>query len=566
MKNYIYYILFSVVVFLSGCEDLDLTPDSASSSGNFYSNQAELEIALNSLYEKKLFKIDDDTWTDDHWNRGSGTNAITNGTINSETSFPRNYWDHLYEGIARANTLLKNMESAGNNTEQSILNRIEAEARVLRAYYYSVLITHFGNVVFTTEILTLEESLGVQRTDKNNIKQFIYDELDQMAPLLPIEFSDSELMRVTRGFALGIKTRLALYMKDFSIARDAAEEVMNLGVYDLFEDYHSLFQKANTRDNEIIFSTPQSVEFGVTNNDDVGTFTRGHITRNSGGWGSQIPTWSMMDVYECIDGLTIDKSPLYDPHDPFASRDPRLTASIVEFGTSHLGFDYQPHPDSTEVWSDKLAARVSNKDTRTNAAFASYTGLVWHKWVEQDWADNQDSDNARIVLRYADILLMYAEAKIELNEIDISVLDAINSVRARAYGVDFNDTGNYPAVTTLDQAALRGILRRERRVELVHEGLRYMDLIRWDLANKALNTTIVGLPNPANQDRSQWPFTDAALPEIDENGIVTHNAVLAAGGARVLATFTFDVNKQNLWPIPAADRLLNENLTQNPGY
>ena len=101
MKNYTY--IFSIaVIFFWGCEDLDLTPDSASSSGNFYSNQGELEIALNSLYEKKLFKIDDDSWTDDHWNRGAGTNAITNGTINSETSFSRRYWDELYEGIARA--------------------------------------------------------------------------------------------------------------------------------------------------------------------------------------------------------------------------------------------------------------------------------------------------------------------------------------------------------------------------------------------------------------------------------------------------------------------------------
>ena len=105
------------------------------------------------------------------------------------------------------------------------------------------------------------------------------------------------------------------------------------------------------------------------------------------------------------------------------------------------------------------------------------------------------TDNDNIIIRLADVMLMYAEAKIELNQIDQSVLDAINKVRARAYKVDYTETTSYPAITVTDQTALRKIIRRERRVELAFEGLRYYDLIRWRIAKKALNMPNCGIPS-----------------------------------------------------------------------
>jgi len=96
--------------------------------------------------------------------------------------------------------------------------------------------------------------------------------------------------------------------------------------------------------------------------------------------------------------------------------------------------------------------------------------------------------------------------------------------------------------------------------------LRYMDLIRWRIAEKALNTRVPGLLNPDDQDRTQWPFTDVVLPEIDEDGVVKHDAILDAGYAQLRATYIFDKDRQYLWPIPASERLLNPNLTQNFRY
>ncbi len=553
--------LFAILV-LGSCADLDIDPTSSSASGHFYSNQKELEIAVNDLYQEFLYKIDQDEWGDDHWIRGEITNPITNSTISSQTGFVNTYWTDMYKGISRSTTLLENMTRAKENVPEAVYNRIQAEARFVRAYCYSILISHFGDVVFYDKSVPLAESYALPRTDKKTILDFIYKELDAAAQVLPASYSASEVRRVTKGTALGIKARIALYMSDYASARDASKAVMDLKVHSLFPDYRTLFTKEGENSSELIFSLPQSISL----NNPYLSSTRNYITRNAGGFGAWIPTWSAMDMYECTDGLTIDKSPLYDPHAPFKNRDPRLTMSIVEFSTNFLGYTYQPHPDSTKIYSPKLGAVVTNNDTRSVAQFASYTGFVWKKRVLQSWADLQMAESPIIVLRYADILLMYAEAKIELNAIDQSVLDALNAIRARAYGKKSIDDTGYPKITITNQTELRKVLRRERRVELVLEGLRYMDLIRWKLADKALNTNIPGLNQPTKQDRKQWPFTNTQLPVIDENGLIFHNNIISAGYANKIAEYKFDASRQYLWPIPASERLLNPNLTQNPGY
>src|SRR5690606_3543887 len=149
----------------------------------------------------------------------------------------------------------------------------------------------------------------------------------------------------------------------------------------------------------------------------------------------------------------IDESPMYNPRLPFSDRDPRMTMTIVEFGIDWLGYRYQPHPDSALV-KDASGAWVSNRNSRGVNVNSSWNGLVWKKGIDETWLDMiHDFDD--IVLRYAEILLTYAEAKLELDEIDNTVLEAINQVRARAYGVEVSETTAYPAVATTDPAALR---------------------------------------------------------------------------------------------------------------
>jgi hypothetical protein len=237
---------------------------------------------------------------------------------------------------------------------------------------------------------------------------------------------------------------------------------------------------------------------------------------------------------------------------------------------------YQPHPDSMTVLNFTTGQYQYNNDTRSNKQYASYNGLLWKKWVDEDWIDDKKADPDRFIIRYADVLLMYAEASIELDQIDQSVLDAINTVRARAYGVGKDNTGAYPAVTITDQTQLRRIVRIERRMEFAWEGLRYMDLVRWRLAEKALNTNIYGMLDVSKEgDVAIGPLIDnvvsqglwfwAETPQIDEDGIVDFSAMENAGYVKKLAERKWN-NRQYLWPIPTKEILINSNLRQNDGY
>jgi len=164
---------------------------------------------------------------------------------------------------------------------------------------------------------------------------------------------------------------------------------------------------------------------------------------------------------------------------------------------------------------------------------------------------------------------MYAEAKIELNQIDQSVLDAMNTVRARAYGVDKSATDKYPAFTAMDQKTLRTQLRMERRVEFPNEGLRYQDLIRWRIMNVAMSKKEYMMLYPStllvekvvNDGDWFWPFA----PDIDENGLADFTKMEAAGKCAAMSEKKWD-DRQYLWPIPTTEIQINPNMTQNPGY
>ena len=188
---------------------------------------------------------------------------------------------------------------------------------------------------------------------------------------------------------------------------------------------------------------------------------------------------------------------------------------------------------------------------------------------EEYWLDKTLVDPDDILLRYADILLMYAEAKIELGEIDKSVLDAVNQVRSRAYGVNYTQTDQYPSVITTNQDELRKIVRLERRMELAFESLRYFDIIRWRIADKVLNKPIYGLLDIAELrskivNTGLWFFP--AIPSIDEDGVADFTMMYNDGLVKLLAKRIFDPKKQYLWPIPATEIQINPNLVQNPGY
>lgn len=563
MKKKSLLITFITVIFITACTDLDLNPLSEGSSQNWYSNQTEVEMAVNDLFRSAFWNEVSDEHTDNYTRRESLT-PITAGTITSDWGAVNSYWSNTYKAVVRSNLVINNLSRVENDLPQLIVDKYAGNAYFSRASQYSTLISLFGDAIYFTEDLELDEAFTMSRTDKNIILQNIYDDYDKAIEKLPLSYGSSENNYATKGAAMAMKARIALYMNDWGVTRDAAKACIDLGEYELYPDFETLFLSSTRNPNEVLFSIPRSRELNAVRG------VRDFTSRLAGGWGgAQSPSWDLMSAFLCSDGLPIDESPLYNPREPFENRDPRLTATIVEFGTEHLGYIYQPHPDSLQVLNVNTGNLVTNNDTRSNAAFASFNGLLWNKGVDEEWLNRHQVDDDIVIMRYADVLLMYAEAKIELGEIDQSVLDAINQVRARAYGVDYTNTGVYPAVTTTNQSDLRKIIRMERRMELAFESRRYMDIIRWRIAEQVLNTDIYGMLDvtPLRERVIQpglWFFPD--VPSIDENGIPDLSPMYEAGLVRRLAQRRFDATRQYLWPLPTSDIMINENLVQNPGY
>lgn len=567
MKYSIYTLLVGSCLVISSCIDLNLNPLSQASNENWYSNETEIEMSIKDFYRDEFWPQSDREITDDDINRETLTSIVA-GTLNGQDKDVTTLWANQYKSIARANTILANKEKmVAMGIAEEKIRQYEAEALFQRASCYARLVTYFGDVVYVTQAISIEEAFDIGRTSKTELIPLIYADFDKAIEGLPEKYAGTITQRATKGAAMAMKARFALYMGDWSTCVDAAQQCMNLNIYSLHPSYADLFLSTTKNAEESIFLLPRSIEFGVT----YGNYSvMQEITRNPGGWGSYSPSWDLFAAYICTDGLPIDESPLFDPRDPFKNRDPRCTATIVEFGTRHLGFDYNPHPDAVQVMNYNTGKMQKNNDARVNAQYASYNGLVWKKGIDETWLENgKDVDPDKIIIRYADVLLMYAEAKIELGEIDQSVLDAINQVRARAYGVDYTNTAAYPAVTTTDQQKLRTVVRTERRMEFAKEGLRYMDLVRWRIAGKALTRPNYGMLYPTDLlkekvvDQGLWFWP--SIPKIDEDGIPDFS-MMEEDGVIMPVTQRMWNDRQYLWPIPTKEILINKNLEQNPGY
>ena len=569
MKAKIYSAVLSLLILVSCQNSLDLYPLAEPSADKWYSNEVEIQLALNDLYRIDFWQWDEDGTnnnflSDDGFYRQS-LSEIKAGTVTSQSGFSTNLWRNSYKAIARANRAISALNSAETKSKvsQAKLDVYLAEARFHRAAQYAKLVNKFGDVVYSDDVISIEDAYTKGRTDKKAVTAKIYEDFDFAIKNLPLSYPASAVKRVSRGSAMALKARYALYEKDYRVAAEAAKACMDLGQYELHGDYANLFLQSTKNSKEVIFSIPRSLELKIT----LGP-TSDKITRNSGGFAAANPTWDLFCSYLCTDGNTIDNSPLYNPRNPFKNRDPRCTASIVEFGTPHLGFIYDPNPTALQVTRLSSNSRVTNNDNRANAQFASFNGLVWKKGIDDSWLLNgRLIEPEQIIIRYADILLMYAEAKIELNEIDKSVLDAMNLVRARAYKVTLTSV-NYPAIKNGNQAQLRKQLRMERRMELASEGLRYMDIVRWRLAEKVLTRPIYGLLDPKDLkekvvDKNLWFF--AGTPKIDEDGIPDFSEMANTGLIRNLVPTAWN-NRQYLWPIPTQEIQINKNMKQNEGY
>jgi hypothetical protein len=441
------------------------------------------------------------------------------------------------------------------------LNRIKAEAMVLRAFFYSNLVFLFGDVPYTEEVITNPSDGLLPRVNKQEVINNILSDLREAAQILPK--TALEKNRIFQDVALILHSRVALYAGRYREAAESSLAVIQGGNLFLHPSYEELFTPKGEGSKEAILSMPYKDGFGT-----LPQFSVAQGSRNYGSFSVVVPTQSMIDSYEAIDGLPIDQSAVYNPTRPFDNRDPRLKASIITPQSIWGGIIFESHLDSLEVRNADGTLRGRNNDSRRVIWPAAFCGYLWKKYtnVESQLLNRGWSETDFILVRYTEALLNYAEAKIELDEIDPSVHDALNRVRARAYGVPVDDITNYPAVTSMDKSFLRTLIKRERKVEFANEGFRLYDIRRWQIAHKVMPVKLFG----RILDEKNARF----IPSIDEDGFVSYTGIESQYDLNTDQRFpnavrVFNNPRDYLLPIPQAEidtyKANGVVLPQNPG-
>ena len=525
----IQYIIAAVAfmtISFSACKKdaLDKQPTDGTSSANYWKTEDNAVQATSNVYRylgdfwDRIFLSGgtDDTYSWSNW--PSDILYAANGTATSSTGVFNHYWTNFYKMIGAANNVLDNINKVSGMSAE-MKNRLIGESRFLRAYAYQQLIGMYGDVPLVTHVQTVEEFM-VARTPRAQVADFIIKELDTIANYLPVTYEDADAGRATKGAAMALKARTYLYENDWANAAIAAKAVMDLSKYTIDNNYLSLFNGDNKNSSEIILSGRYLAN----------TYTNGTATwvggPSLGGWSQVVPLQSLVDEYECTDGNTITTSPLYNASDPFSNRDPRLKLTIVIPGTVVNG-----------ITIDVTAKNSIDGLGKNNGSF---TGYYYKKYIPTAISGNYDSNsyNDIVLIRYAEILLTYAEAKVEAGQIDQSVYDAINQVRGRT-GVQM------PAITAAKastQAALRAIIHRERRVEFPLEDNRLFDIRRWKIAETVMPGNVYGILNNFDTGRADY-------------------------GSHVLVEKrSFNAGRDYLWAIPQNEMDLDKNLVQNPGW
>ncbi|MFC4870793.1 RagB/SusD family nutrient uptake outer membrane protein [Negadavirga shengliensis] len=558
MKRLIKYILvLPVLVATFSCEDyLERFPLDSPSSETFFANETELEMAVSGVYNRLWFHPEGISWilsfdfaSDDGWDRnGSALQALGRGEQNADNGYTNSFWSHFYRAINRVNFITSNGAHLLDEMDPAKFNRLVGEARFLRAYFYSYLTELYGDIPLVTSTLTLGES-QTPRTPKSEVVDYIISELDAIENHIPSSPSSKD--RISKGAVLALKSRVALWNERWEVAANAAKQLMDSGDYQIDADYMSMFTFDGDNSPEVILRI-QYLRGVQTHN-----LPRNFWSRLALGHSNKKPPQDMVDTYDCIDGLPIDQSPLFNPQSPFENRDPRLGYTLVVPGSRLVNWIFETHRDSTMTWDFSQDPPVRVENIEAAHAFASFTGYLYRKHVDDtDYpTDVGASEQNLTIMRLGEVLLNYAEAKIELNQIDESVYDAINAVRGR-------ESVQMPVIEMgKTQEEMRNIIRKERRHELGMEGFRYFDIRRWRIAEEVMPGPVRGRVN--RYGAGGWL---SEPPIIDPIGTPSYDHIDNASEMVVVENRAFNPNRDYLWPIPRIELETNTALTQNPGY
>lgn len=570
-------------ILFTGC-DLERLPLNGPTAATFPASEEEAIQGLYASY-KGLSSIDAastpilhvmDNITDIGYARpGNNYTSPITSSLTTDNALAIKPWGLHYKTIARCHLVLDNLENIRSGIGEDTYRQIDAELRVIRAYCYSQLIELYGDVPLVLHSVGLEDS-DLPRTSKSQIQQWIIDEMDAVADILPPSQSAYGNVRAGSVAAHMLKARVALYSEKYDVAAVAAAKAIELaeGTFELTPfnntlDYcnkthdigepecSNIFGYDGYADSKEWIWTMEYNQLISGNTHNQGYYMAGRLGKGCCYWG---PTQNLIDSFQDKDGNPIDKSTIYDANNPFENRDPRLDMYCARPHARLMGIQFEPNTSFRNVnnyWGvikgeSSVPASVANTDA-TNA-YRSFSGYLWRKHTDnKDYDINSASGVSDLdvgIFRYAELLLIYAEAKIEANDIDASVYDAINRIRLRAHMPKLPNN--------LTQQQLRTALRYERKIELCNDGFRWYDLRRWKIANTVMNGYIY-----LNRSANIW--TKDVLVSIDENysPIYNHtNAIKSFNTQEVV----YKTNKDEYWPVPQSEMDANPNLVQNPNY
>lgn len=525
--------IIALGVAATACNDLEQVPTNKFTDSSYWTSadraQNVVNMAYNQMYNSNWF------WTDESLsdnvvdgNRVSEQRLMRRGMATPTLGVFSSQWSSIYGGIKTCHVFLDHINDVA--MDETLRSRMIAEIRFVRASLFFRLTNLYGDVPFFTSDITLNQANTISRTPVETIREFIHDELDNIIDDLPSknDLQSSENGKITKGAALMLQARIYLMESDWDNVIKYCDMLMNqqseFGNYSLFPSYAGLFKEENEYNCEVILDrayVPNLITW--VEMQDMAPISAGSRLAD------RVPVQSLIDTYLTINGYRIDEENTdYNANRPYDNRDPRMTATIV-----YDGFK----------WADNFGSGVDEirtaPDGGTDDSYSgqgksqSSSGYYIFKYFAPQAQGNLSSGLNLIMMRYADVLMMYAESMFEKGNMSADVWNkTIREIRHRA-GFTSAKALDYPSTASKDE--MRQIIRNERRVEFALEGLRWWDIKRWRAGKEYLNGKCLG----AN-------FNGANI-EIDN--------------------FKFDENRDYLWAVPQDQINLNKNLApNNPGY
>lgn len=526
--------------FTSSCSDfLDRYPLDELSDSSFWKTENDAMMAVTDIYGcLPIWDQDEDINSDNavhgiKWAAGNISKGIYDPMDQS--------WAGSYTPIRQCNLVLEKVKDIEMSDESR--KKIEGQAYFFRAFVYFNLIRSFGDVPYIDKPLNLTDVEDITRTPREEVYAKVMADFDKAIEYLPEEWDAANTPRVTKGAALAMKARAALYYSNWQVAADASKAVIDLGKYELYDagntgKYQELFwEKSDGCDENILY-----VQF---NYPDKTHYLIGWECFPTLGWGGMNPTQSLVDAFEDKDGAPISKSTIYNEKEPFKNRDPRLEVNVLHDGEEMYGVTIKVKP-----------LKSSGKTGIEQHGDATATGYYQQKWLDPSIDPQSEGWNMGkdwVVIRYAEVLLTYAEAMNELHPLSAESFDAVNQVRRRVGMPDLQNTDPSKPTYCATQDELRKRIQNEWRVEFALEGGKRMwDIRRWGIAKEVLNAPFLGL--------KMKPVEGV----VDGKPAIVDYILYEGENIKLAGSHYEDHNY--LLPVPQKEIDLNPKLTQNPGY